>query len=140
MSKFCSAPIQRSSYTSFILRCDIFFPCDLIFPTIPIFVDDDDVIGTDDDGCDDDGEDDGGDDYGDEGDDYDDDDIGQCTLLCYCCSNKHHLIPPGLCKYSNILGNHPKQQFKNIHIFFQESTYCIILQSSLDLLDLELLD
>ena len=26
--------------------------------------------------------------------------------------------PPELCKYSNILGNHPKQQFKNIHIFF----------------------
>ena len=48
MSKFCSAPIQRSSYTSFILRCDIFSPCDLIFPTIPIFVDDDDVNGTDD--------------------------------------------------------------------------------------------
>ena len=88
------------SYTSFILRCDIFSLCDLIFPTIPIFVDDDDVNGTDDvngivdDDCDDDGEDDGGDDYGDEGDDYDDDDIGQCTLLCYCCSNKHLLIPP----------------------------------------------
>ena len=25
--------------------------------------------------------------------------------------------PPALCKYSNILGNHSKQQFKNIHIF-----------------------
>ena len=82
MSEFCSAPIQWSSYTSFILRCDIFSPCDLIFPTIPIFVDDDGVNGTDDDDCDDDGDGDGGDDGGDEGDDYDDDDIGQCTLLC----------------------------------------------------------
>ena len=27
--------------------------------------------------------------------------------------------PPALCKYSNILGNHSKQQFKNIHIFFR---------------------
>ena len=70
---FCSDTVIVIYF--FHTSLDIFSPCDLIFPTIPIFVDDDDD-------CDDDGEDDGGDDGGDEGDDYDDDDIGQCTLLC----------------------------------------------------------
>ena len=77
---FCSDTVIVIYF--FHTSLDIFSPCDLIFPTIPIFVDDDGVNGTDDDDCDDDGEDDGGDDGGDEGDDYDDDDIGQCTLLC----------------------------------------------------------